>query len=163
AHCWRHKTPVIYRATAQWFISMEQAGLRKGALREIAKVQWVPGWGENRISGMIADRPDRCISRQRVWGVPRALLTHKATGELHPRTVELIEEVAKRVEVGGIDAWFDLDPAEILSQEASDYEKVTDIMDVWFDSGIAHHCVPKVHGDVTAPAALYLEGADQHR
>lgn len=163
AHCWRHKTPVIYRATAQWFISMEQAGLRKGALREIAKVQWVPGWGENRISGMIADRPDWCISRQRVWGVPLALFTHKATGELHPRTVELIEEVAKRVEVGGIDAWFDLDPAEILSQEAAEYEKVTDIMDVWFDSGIAHHCVPRMHEDVTAPADLYLEGSDQHR
>ncbi|HEY0941690.1 MAG TPA: isoleucine--tRNA ligase [Steroidobacter sp.] len=163
AHCWRHKTPVIYRATAQWFISMDQAGLRKGALREIAKVQWVPGWGENRISSMIADRPDWCISRQRVWGVPLALFTHKATGELHPRTVELIEEVAKRVEVGGIDAWFDLDPAELLSQEAAEYEKVTDIMDVWFDSGIAHHSVPKMHSDVTAPADLYLEGSDQHR
>jgi isoleucyl-tRNA synthetase len=163
AHCWRHKTPVIYRATAQWFISMEQAGLRKGALREIAKVQWVPAWGENRISSMIVDRPDWCISRQRVWGVPLALFTHKVTGELHPRTVELIEEVAKRVEVGGIDAWFDLDPAELLGQEASEYEKVTDIMDVWFDSGIAHHSVPKIHSDVTAPADLYLEGSDQHR
>lgn len=163
AHCWRHKTPVIYRATAQWFISMEQANLRKGALREIAKVQWVPGWGEARISGMIADRPDWCISRQRVWGVPLPLFTHKATGELHPRTVELIESVAKLVEEGGIDAWFDLDPAALLGGEAGDYEKVNDIMDVWFDSGIAHHCVPKLHSDVTAPADLYLEGSDQHR
>lgn len=163
AHCWRHKTPVIYRATAQWFISMEQAGLRKGALREIAKVKWVPGWGENRINSMIADRPDWCISRQRAWGVPLALFTHKATGELHPRTVELIEDVAKLVEQGGIDAWFDLDPAALLGGEAADYEKVPDIMDVWFDSGSAHHCVPKMHPDVTDPADLYLEGSDQHR
>ena len=163
AHCWRHKTPVIYRATAQWFISMEQAGLRKGALREIAKVKWVPGWGENRITGMIADRPDWCISRQRAWGVPLALFTHKATGELHPRTVELIEAVAKLVEEGGIDAWFDLDPAALLGGEAAEYEKVPDIMDVWFDSGSAHHCVPKMHSDVTDPADLYLEGSDQHR
>ncbi|MBM0108621.1 isoleucine--tRNA ligase [Steroidobacter sp. S1-65] len=163
AHCWRHKTPVIYRATAQWFISMEQAGLRKGALREIAKVKWVPGWGENRIASMMAERPDWCISRQRVWGVPLPLFTHKATGELHPRTVELIEAVARLVEEGGIDAWFDLDPAELLSQEASEYEKVNDIMDVWFDSGSAHHCVPQMHEDVTAPADLYLEGSDQHR
>jgi len=163
AHCWRHKTPVIYRATAQWFISMEQAGLRKAALREIAKVKWVPGWGENRIASMMADRPDWCISRQRVWGVPLALFTHKVTGEPHPRSVELLEAVAKIVEEGGIDAWFDLDPAELLSQEASEYEKVTDIMDVWFDSGIAHHCVPRIHSDVKAPADLYLEGSDQHR
>jgi len=163
AHCWRHKTPVIYRATAQWFISMEQAGLRKGALREIAKVKWVPAWGENRITSMIADRPDWCISRQRMWGVPLALFTHKATGELHPRTVELLEDVAKLVEEGGIDAWFDLDPAELLGGEAAEYEKVPDIMDVWFDSGSAHHCVPKMHPDVKDPADLYLEGSDQHR
>lgn len=161
-HCWRHKTPVIFRATAQWFISMEQAGLRRGALREIAKVKWVPSWGENRITSMMADRPDWCISRQRVWGVPLPLFTHKATGELHPRTVELIESVAVLVEKGGIDAWFDLDPAELLGAD-SEYEKVKDIMDVWFDSGIAHHSVPKLNSDVTAPAELYLEGSDQHR
>jgi isoleucyl-tRNA synthetase len=162
-HCWRHKTPVIFRATAQWFISMEQAGLRRGALREIAKVKWVPSWGENRITGMMADRPDWCISRQRVWGVPLPLFTHKATGELHPRTVELIESVAVLVEKGGIDAWFDLDPAELLGGDAEQYEKVKDIMDVWFDSGVAHHSVPKLNSDVTAPADLYLEGSDQHR
>ena len=161
-HCWRHKTPVIFRATAQWFISMEQAGLRRGALREIANVKWIPAWGENRISSMMADRPDWCISRQRVWGVPLPLFTNKATGELHPRTVELIESVAVLVEKGGIDAWFDLDPAELLG-DAEEYEKVTDIMDVWFDSGVAHHSVPKINGDVTAPADLYLEGSDQHR
>lgn len=162
-HCWRHKTPVIFRATAQWFISMEQAGLRKGALREIANVKWTPSWGENRLRGMMADRPDWCISRQRVWGVPLALFTHKATGELHPRTVELLEAVAELVEKDGIDAWFDLDPATLLGGEAEDYEKVKDIMDVWFDSGVAHHCVPRINADVTAPADLYLEGSDQHR
>jgi isoleucyl-tRNA synthetase len=107
-HCWRHKTPVIFRATPQWFISMDQAGLRKGALEAIAHVDWMPAWGEQRISGMIAGRPDWCVSRQRTWGVPIPLFVDKDTGELHPRTLELIEEVAQRVERGGIDAWFDL-------------------------------------------------------
>ena len=162
-HCWRHKTPVIFRATAQWFISMEQAGLRKGAMREIPKVKWMPSWGENRLGSMIADRPDWCISRQRVWGVPLGLFTHKATGEPHPRSVELLEAVAKLVEQDGIDAWFDLDPAALLGGEAGEYEKVNDIMDVWFDSGVAHHAVPKINDAVSAPADLYLEGSDQHR
>jgi len=162
-HCWRHKTPVIFRATAQWFISMERAGLRKAALREIGKVKWMPGWGESRIGNMIADRPDWCISRQRSWGVPIALFTHKVTGELHPRSVELLDQVATLVEQGGIDVWFDLDPAQLLGAEAKDYEKVPDIMDVWFDSGSVHHCVPRLFPQVTAPADLYLEGSDQHR
>src|SRR5208282_2686113 len=112
-HCWRHKTPVIFRATPQWFISMDQAGLRKGALEAIAHVDWMPGWGEQRISSMIAGRPDWCISRQRTWGVPIPLFVNKETGELHPDTDRLIEAVAQRVELGGIDAWFDLDPAEL--------------------------------------------------
>jgi isoleucyl-tRNA synthetase len=162
-HCWRHKTPVIFRATAQWFIGMDQAGLRKTALDEIAKVKWMPAWGESRISNMIADRPDWCISRQRAWGVPIALFTHRATGELHPRSAELVEAVAERVAKGGIDAWFELDPAELLGAEAQDYEKVTDIMDVWFDSGVLHHCLAAIRPDITAPADLYLEGSDQHR
>jgi isoleucyl-tRNA synthetase len=162
-HCWRHKTPVIFRATAQWFISMEQAGLRKHALREIPQVKWMPSWGESRIGNMIADRPDWCISRQRVWGVPIALFTHRSTGELHPRSAELLEAVAERVQTGGIDVWFDLDPVDILGAEAPDYEKVTDIMDVWFDSGVMHHCVSKLFPNITAPADLYLEGSDQHR
>jgi isoleucyl-tRNA synthetase len=162
-HCWRHKTPVIFRATAQWFISMEQKGLRKGALREIEKVQWMPAWGESRIGNMIADRPDWCISRQRVWGVPIALFTHKATGELHARSAELLDAVAERVAKDGIDAWQELDPTDLLGAEAPDYEKVTDIMDVWFDSGVMHHCVTAMFPQVTVPADLYLEGSDQHR
>jgi isoleucyl-tRNA synthetase len=162
-HCWRHKTPVIFRATAQWFIGMDQAGLRKSALREIGAVKWMPGWGETRIGNMVADRPDWCISRQRVWGVPIALFTHKQTGELHARSAELLDAVAELVEKDGIDAWADVDPVQLLGAEAADYEKVTDIMDVWFDSGVGHHCVAKIHSDIDAPADLYLEGSDQHR
>jgi isoleucyl-tRNA synthetase len=162
-HCWRHKTPVIFRATPQWFISMEQAGLRRAALEEIRKVHWMPDWGEQRITGMIASRPDWCISRQRRWGVPLALFTHRETGELHPRTPELVDRVADLVEKGGIDAWFDLDPRELLGTEADAYEKVPDIMDVWVDSGVSHHCVTKLRPEVLNPADLYLEGSDQHR
>jgi isoleucyl-tRNA synthetase len=134
-HCWRHKTPVIFRATPQWFISMEQAGLRKGALEAISHVDWMPAWGEQRISSMIASRPDWCVSRQRTWGVPIPLFVDKLSGELHPNTAALIEEVAKRVERDGIDAWFDLDAAALLGAEADQYDKATDVMDVWFDSG----------------------------
>jgi isoleucyl-tRNA synthetase len=162
-HCWRHKTPVIFRATAQWFISMDQAGLRKGALREIGKVKWMPSWGESRLGNMIADRPDWCISRQRVWGVPLALFMHRVTGEPHPRSAELLDKVADLVDAGGLEAWFALDAVELLGAEASQYEKVQDIMDVWFDSGVLHHCVTKMRPDVTSPADLYLEGSDQHR
>ncbi len=162
-HCWRHKTPVIFRATPQWFISMEKAGLRAGALREIAKVKWMPAWGETRISSMIANRPDWCISRQRMWGVPIPLFIHRISGELHPDSVQLVERVAQLVEQQGIDAWFELDIAQLLGADAAAYEKVSDIMDVWFDSGVVHHCVPATHPSVTAPADLYLEGSDQHR
>ncbi len=162
-HCWRHKTPVIFRATPQWFISMEQAGLREAALAEIRKVHWMPDWGEQRITGMIAGRPDWCISRQRRWGVPLALFVHRETGERHPRTAELVERVADLVEQGGIDAWFELDPRELLGAEAEQYEKVPDIMDVWVDSGVSHHCVTKMRPEVLNPADLYLEGSDQHR
>jgi isoleucyl-tRNA synthetase len=162
-HCWRHKTPVIFRATPQWFIGMELAGLRAAALEAIRTVRWMPDWGEQRITGMIAGRPDWCISRQRRWGVPLALFTHRETGELHPRTPELVDLVAERVERGGIDAWFDLEPRELLGAEADQYEKVPDIMDVWVDSGVSHHCVTKLRPEVRNPADLYLEGSDQHR
>jgi isoleucyl-tRNA synthetase len=142
---------------------METAGLRERALEEIRKVRWTPEWGEQRISSMIANRPDWCISRQRTWGVPLALFTHTETGELHPRTPELVERVADRVQTGGIDAWFDLDPRELLGADADQWRKVTDIMDVWVDSGLSHHCVTRLWPEIRNPADLYLEGSDQHR
>ena len=162
-HCWRHKTPVIFRATPQWFISMDRAGLRKGALEAIAHVDWMPAWGEQRISSMIAGRPDWCVSRQRTWGVPITLFVDKVSGELHPRTAQLIEDVAKRVERDGIDAWFDLDAEALLGADAERYDKATDVMDVWFDSGVVHHCLAQMRPEISAPADLYLEGSDQHR
>ncbi|MGB5855079.1 MAG: isoleucine--tRNA ligase [Oceanisphaera sp.] len=163
-HCWRHKTPVIFRATPQWFISMDQSGLREQALAEIKKVQWVPEWGENRIQAMVENRPDWCISRQRTWGVPIALFVHKDTQALHPRATELMEEVAKRVELAGIQAWWDLDPAELLGDEADSYEKVLDTLDVWFDSGSTFASVVDVRPEFEGHGAdMYLEGSDQHR
>lgn len=162
-HCWRHKSPVIFRATPQWFISMDSAGLRKDAQAEIKNVTWLPEWGQERIDGMVENRPDWCISRQRTWGVPVALFVHKDTGALHPNAAELMEQAAERVEQGSIDAWFDLDPAELLGEDAEQYEKVTDILDVWFDSGVVHHCVGEARDELTRPADLYLEGSDQHR
>jgi isoleucyl-tRNA synthetase len=162
-HCWRHKTPVIFRATPQWFISMEQAGLRKAALEAISHVDWMPAWGEQRITSMIAARPDWCVSRQRTWGVPIPLFVDKVSGELHPRTHELIAEVAKLVERDGIDAWFDLDASAQLGVDLNQYDKATDVMDVWFDSGVVHHCVSVIRPEITAPSDLYLEGSDQHR
>jgi len=162
-HCWRHKTPVIFRATPQWFISMEQKGLREHALRDIKRTQWTPEWGEQRIAGMIENRPDWCISRQRTWGVPIPLFVKKETGELHPRTEELIEAAAARVEKGGIEAWFSLQPAELLGAEAEAYDKVSDVMDVWADSGLSFECVAASRPELQAPFDLYLEGSDQHR
>jgi isoleucyl-tRNA synthetase len=162
-HCWRHKTPVIFRATPQWFISMEQAGLRKAALEAISHVDWMPAWGEQRITSMIAARPDWCVSRQRTWGVPIPLFVDKESGELHPRTHELIAEVAKLVERDGIDAWFDLDASAQLGVDLNQYDKATDVMDVWFDSGMVHHCVSVIRPEITSPGDLYLEGSDQHR
>ncbi|MDE2088685.1 MAG: isoleucine--tRNA ligase [Gammaproteobacteria bacterium] len=162
-HCWRHKTPVIFRATPQWFISMDKRGLRGQALEAIHRVRWTPAWGEQRIEGMVANRPDWCISRQRVWGVPLALFVHKKSGEPHPRSVELIEAVARRVEQGGIDAWYDLGPAELLGAEADEYQRSDDVLDVWFDSGSTHYCVLEQREGLRFPADLYLEGSDQHR
>ncbi len=162
-HCWRHKTPVIFRATPQWFIGMDRNGLREHTLRDIKGVQWTPAWGEQRITGMIAGRPDWCISRQRTWGVPIPLFVHKHSGELHPRTRELIEAVAARVEKGGIDAWFALEARELLGEEAQSYDKVSDVMDVWADSGMSFECVGTERPEVAAPVELYLEGSDQHR
>ncbi len=166
-HCWRHNTPIIFRATPQWFISMEQSGLRPAALEEIKAIGenngWIPDWGQARIEGMVQGRPDWCISRQRTWGVPIALFVHKVTGDFHPNTPEIIEQVAQRVEEKGIDAWFDLNPAELLGVDANDYDKVMDTLDVWFDSGVTHAAVLERRDGLHRPADLYLEGSDQHR
>ena len=161
--CWRHKTPIIFRATPQWFISMQQNNLRTQALQEIANTTWLPDWGRARIEGMVKGRPDWCISRQRTWGVPITLFVHKETGELHADTVSLIEQVAQRIEQHGIDAWFELDAADLLGNDAAHYDKVSDTLDVWFDSGVTHACVLGQRTDLTFPADLYLEGSDQHR
>lgn len=171
-HCWRHKTPLIYRATAQWFVGMDLpvAGgesLREQAVKAIEETDFVPAWGKQRLHNMIAGRPDWCISRQRNWGVPIPFFLHKESGELHPRTLELIEQVAQRVEQGGIDAWFDMDASELLGDEAAQYDKISDTLDVWFDSGTTHWHVMRGSnpmGHQQGPLAdLYLEGSDQHR
>jgi isoleucyl-tRNA synthetase len=162
-HCWRHKTPIIFRATPQWFIGMEQRGLRAAALREIERVRWTPEWGHARIQGMVESRPDWCISRQRTWGVPLALFVHRQTGELHPDTPALIERVAQLVEQRGIQAWFDLAPEDLLGLDAAHYEKSSDTLDVWLDSGVTHACVLERREGLRSPADLYLEGSDQHR
>ncbi len=170
-HCWRHRTPIIYRATSQWFAGMDtepKGGgetLRELALAGIDATAFYPAWGKARLQGMIANRPDWTLSRQRQWGTPMAFFVHKETGELHPRTLELLEEVAQRVERGGIEAWQDLDPRELLGDEAAQYVKNKDTLDVWFDSGTTHETV--LRGSHAAeskfPAEMYLEGSDQHR
>ncbi len=162
-HCWRHKTPIIFRATPQWFISMDQNGLRKLALDAVKHTTWLPEWGQARIEGMLENRPDWCISRQRTWGVPIALFVHNETQELHPDAPALIEKVVQKVEQEGIDAWFELEPAELLGDDAQNYTKVSDTLDVWFDSGVTHACVIKQREELQFPADLYLEGSDQHR
>lgn len=162
-HCWRHKTPIIFRATPQWFVSMDKNGLRQSSIDEIKKTKWIPEWGESRIESMVEGRPDWCISRQRTWGVPIALFVHKDTGDLHPDTDELLERVAKLVEKKGIQAWWDIDTTEFLGDDATEFVKVQDTLDVWFDSGVTHHFVVDSRDDIPASADLYLEGSDQHR
>ncbi len=162
-HCWRHHTPIIFRATPQWFIAMDKNQLRATALNEIKQVEWIPDWGQARIESMLQGRPDWCVSRQRTWGVPIALFVHKETGELHPQTLELIEQVAQRIEKSGIDAWFEVDAAELLGEQAQHYDKIADTLDVWFDSGVTHAAVLNRRAGLHFPADLYLEGSDQHR
>ncbi|WP_028101862.1 isoleucine--tRNA ligase [Pseudoduganella violaceinigra] len=170
-HCWRHKTPIVYRATSQWFAGMDLqpldggSTLRETALEGIEATEFFPDWGKARLHGMIANRPDWTLSRQRQWGVPMAVFVHKETGELHPRTAELLEQVAKLIEQGGIDAWQALDPATLLGAEAEHYVKNKDTLDVWFDSGCTHQTVLRgSHPEQSHfPADLYLEGSDQHR
>ena len=215
-HCWRHKTPIIFRATPQWFIGMGNRGQRTeditsdlavvfgqpsrmassstrgqnsaidklvqekrehGAvqvkhdglsLRELAnkaveQTEFFPSWGRARLEAMIKNRPDWCVSRQRSWGVPMPLFTHKETGELHPRTPELLERVARLVEQSGIEAWFSLNSADLLGAEAEHYKKLSHTLDVWFDSGVTHASVLQRRAELHTPADLYLEGSDQHR
>lgn len=170
-HCWRHKTPIIYRATSQWFASMDnlpndgKQSLRDTALAAVEATQFFPAWGKARLQGMIANRPDWTLSRQRQWGVPMAFFVHKETGELHPRTPELLEQVAQLIEKSGIEAWHQLEPSSLLGADAEHYEKNRDTLDVWFDSGSTHETVLRgSHIDSAYyPADLYLEGSDQHR
>lgn len=173
-HCWRHRTPIIFRSTPQWFIGMNKKGspinnfqqektLRELAVDAVEATRFYPVWGKARLEAMIRNRPDWCISRQRDWGVPMAFFVHKETGELHPRTDELLEKVAQRVEQQGIEAWFSLDAEELLGEEAKDYRKLSDTLDVWFDSGTTHDTVLKSNPQLKYPADLYLEGSDQHR
>ncbi|MFZ6773288.1 isoleucine--tRNA ligase [Undibacterium sp. SXout7W] len=170
-HCWRHKTPIIYRATSQWFASMDNTpkdggdSLRQTALKAIDETAFYPGWGKARLHGMIANRPDWTLSRQRQWGVPMAFFLHKETGQLHPRTPELLEKIAQRVEKEGIEAWQKIEIADLLGDEADMYVKNRDTLDVWFDSGTTHQTVLRgSHKEqLQFPADLYLEGSDQHR
>ncbi len=162
-HCWRHKTPLIFRATPQWFISMDKNHLRDKVIEEIKTSNWFPEWGEARIAEMVMGRPDWCISRQRTWGVPIAMFIHKDTGVLHPDNERLMERVAEHVEQNGIEAWFELDARDMIGDDANEYVKVTDTLDVWFDSGVSHTCVLKQRPELAYPADLYLEGSDQHR
>jgi isoleucyl-tRNA synthetase len=162
-HCWRTKTPLIFRATPQWFVSMTKNNLRDQVAQAVDGVKWIPDWGKARIDAMLASSPDWCISRQRTWGVPIALFVHKESQELHPETARLIEEVAQKVESQGIDAWFDLTAEDMLGDDAKNYSKVTDTLDVWFDSGVTHYAVLAQRAGLRFPADLYLEGSDQHR
>ena len=162
-HCWRHRTPLIFRATPQWFVSLDQQHLRAGALEAIKGVSWVPDWGQQRIESMVEGRPDWCISRQRTWGVPVPLFVHRQSGDIHPDTPALLEQVAQRIEQDGLEAWFELDATELLGAAAQDYEASQDTMDVWMDSGMAHYCVAAARPELANPVDLYLEGSDQHR
>ena len=168
-HCWRHKTPIIFRSTPQWFIGMEQHAevggeqLRTLANQAVEDTQFFPAWGRARLEAMIKNRPDWCVSRQRNWGVPMTFFVHKETMALHPRTPELLEQVAQLIEQQGIEAWFSLEARELLGSDAAHYRKLSDTLDVWFDSGATHAAVLAQRGELKFPADLYLEGSDQHR
>ena len=161
-HCWRHKSPLIFTSTAQWFISMNKSGLLNEALQSISGVSWEPSWGEQRIEGMLTDRPDWCISRQRNWGVPITLVVHKESGAIHPNQSELFKQFANLIEENGISSWESLDLNEFID-DGDSYIKITDSLDVWFDSGVTHFAVSEQRFEEGIVADLYLEGSDQHR
>ncbi len=169
-HCWRCHKPLIFRATPQWFISMEKNELRNKALASIKDTRWMPDWGENRIRGMIEQRPDWCVSRQRNWGVPITAIRCGQCESHAVTTPEVLERIALAVEEAGADVWFMKDTADFLPEGAccpdcgaKSFEKETDILDVWFDSGSTHACVLEQREELETPADLYLEGSDQHR
>lgn len=166
--CWRHKSKIIFRTTGQWFIGMDKAGhsgktLREQANHAVDATAFFPGWGRARLEAMIKNRPDWCVSRQRQWGVPMTFFVHKETGELHPQSYEILQAVAAKIELGGIDAWFELTAGDLPQFELNDYVKLKDTLDVWFDSGTTHLTVVDQRDGLQWPADLYLEGSDQHR
>jgi isoleucyl-tRNA synthetase len=160
-HCWRYKTPLIFRATPQWFMSMDNSGLRKSIQKEIPIINWLPSWGQDRIFNMIEGRPDWCLSRQRNWGVPLPLFLHKESNELHPDTQTILSKASEIIKNGNIEAWIDYDK-KLLVKDIESYTEVKDTLDVWFDSGVTHQSVLKNRG-IEETADLYLEGSDQHR
>ena len=163
AHCWRTKTPLIYRATPQWFISMTKNNLLEKAKKIVPDISWYPDWGRARIDGMLENSPDWCISRQRTWGVPITIFVNNSTGDIHPEMPRLIEIIASGVEKNGIEFWYEMDKKTLLGDQAKDYSKVSDTLDVWFDSGVTHAAVLDHREQLNFPADLYLEGSDQHR
>ncbi len=162
-HCWRHKSPLIFRTTRQWFVNMDNEGFRENCLKAIGEVKWFPEWGQERILGMVSTRPDWCISRQRYWGVPIPLFISKEDQALHPNTNEVMKSIADDIKNHGIEKWFESSVKDYLGKDYKDYEKSSDTMDVWMDSGLAHYAVSQNRKEISFPADLYLEGSDQHR